>query len=633
MRRYLHILCFAILPALFSCSPEVSVYPVDPYKGVVLNASYVGGSGTKTEIGQMTSSHSYAEVLWSKNDALSLFFNDAQSALVNARMVTDQPESPYSVFYPSPSVEITGNAFIGLYPYSVTADASIAENKVTTVIPPVQTAVKGTFDPTSQLAVGKAGSLSANVLDMDFYNVCSGICFTLTSNAAQYKRIVFEGNAGEKLAGPVTISLVSPSEPAVTPGDGASASVELTLSGSDAFAAGTDYYLSFIPGFFASGFKVSFYGDGQEPIRTCTCSVPVSFVRGHCAYVTAVDDPTKLAKIRDGKLLTVNGESANCYTVGSAGCYKFPMVKGNDPESELSGVSSVVVLWETDNTSSAPAVGSIVTNVGFNKGYIYFDTPAVLKNGNALIAAKNQSGKILWSWHIWVCSDFANGVVSHTLSGKNKPMMDRNIGALSSAPGAASNGFFYQWGRKDPFPGAYKASDDSGAPFATTLGAMPTTASSSETTEEWSAQNPTVFVTSTDHYWLPSGNDNLWGSVKTIYDPCPPGWRVPGCVSWEGDAAWADVPYERTSSPYNGVFFSLSGSNDRAWYPSNGYLHKTGVIKLTGQYARYWSCDVNGSFSFAMTISQNAFGTELYLKPYDYGAPRVEGHSVRCIAE
>lgn len=30
-----------------------------------------------------------------------------------------------------------------------------------------------------------------------------------------------------------------------------------------------------------------------------------------------------------------------------------------------------------------------------------------------------------------------------------------------------------------------------------------------------------------DNNWLTPADDNLWGAVKTQYDPCPPGWRVP----------------------------------------------------------------------------------------------------------
>ena len=34
-------------------------------------------------------------------------------------------------------------------------------------------------------------------------------------------------------------------------------------------------------------------------------------------------------------------------------------------------------------------------------GLVYFKTPKTFVNGNAVIAALNESGEIIWSWNIW----------------------------------------------------------------------------------------------------------------------------------------------------------------------------------------------------------------------------------------
>jgi hypothetical protein len=92
--------------------------------------------------------------------------------------------------------------------------------------------------------------------------------------------------------------------------------------------------------------------------------------------------------------------AANSYIVTEAGEYKFWAVKGN------SGVeidpASVEVLWETWNNAEEVAANSVIASVRISGSYVVFTTPETLKPGNAVIAAKDDAGVILWSWHIWV---------------------------------------------------------------------------------------------------------------------------------------------------------------------------------------------------------------------------------------
>lgn len=95
-------------------------------------------------------------------------------------------------------------------------------------------------------------------------------------------------------------------------------------------------------------------------------------------------------------------------------------------------------------------------------------TPDVYKKGNAVVAAKDASGVILWSWHIWL-TDQPNEEVYKNDAGV---MMDRNLGALSVQKGSVlSLGLLYQYGRKDPFPSSSSISD---ATVAKTTGEWPT---------------------------------------------------------------------------------------------------------------------------------------------------------------
>ena len=115
-------------------------------------------------------------------------------------------------------------------------------------------------------------------------------------------------------------------------------------------------------------------------------------------------------------------------------------------------------------------------------------------------------------------------------------MMDRNLGATSATPGdVGALGLLYQWGRKDPFLGSSSISSDI---EAKSTGTWPSAVSSdsSNGTIAYATANPTTFITRNnsnyDWYYTGSGtNDNTrWttsAATKSIYDPCPAGWRVP----------------------------------------------------------------------------------------------------------
>ena len=643
MRYTKYFFCLPLL-WLISCAPDISVYPVDTYRGDVLNASYVGGFSTKTEIGDMTTSHSYAEIVWSANDSISLLYNQ-----VNAKLVTSQG-SKNAVFYPDPALEFDGSAYLGLYPYNPGATALFSGTPViNTVIPDSQKGYAGTFDPAAQLAAGYAVSYAKGSLDMQFYNVCSGICFTLESG--NYNRIVFRGNNNESLAGPVTISMGTPSSPAASAvAAEAKTSVELTPGGDNAsFNADVEYYISFLPGSFPYGFTMVFYGDGDPVARTCTASVV--FRRGAFGWVTAVDNKDKLAAIRDGELLSQNGP-ANCYIITSPGAYKFPIVQGNEPDAVISNAVSASVLWETCNTTSAPE-SSIVDKVSINRGYVYFDVPSPITDGNALIAVKDENGEILWSWHIWVSNGYNPESTKQTLMYKvgsstvPKPsaMMDRNVGALSNSPlDGRTNGLFYQWGRKDPFPGAAQIyyPDSEGGSFIAMKGAQMeiVPSATANTTVDYAIKHPTQFYTSTDGHWLQYERDDLWGASKTIYDPCPPGWKVPRAYVLDdnfshvpAEEAWSYVTWSAVKGEGYGYGVYFSAQSGQAWYPKNGFLaFYDGVLYMVGQSCCYWSSSPNEDKTFSLEMAQTMDGTST-LNAYKDGKVRGEGHSVRCIAE
>lgn len=236
--------------------------------------------------------------------------------------------------------------------------------------------------------------------------------------------------------------------------------------------------------------------------------------------------------------------------------------------------------------------------------------------GNALIGAFNEAGQVIWSWHIWVCPEMYDsqthqikeGVFLDTWSYTGYQVMDRNLGALTDLPidlspiegknlaevstnqyGVAAMGLQYQWGRKDPFIGPAYSNDN--FKEGDNTGLLPVV----HYYEEWGINNNQDPATAIDYtithptqlvYWL-QGTDNdatalvsstikgnpnggyLWGTdaglnknikelgTKTIYDPCPVGYRVPPVDAFyfeDPDATIIDNGIRRKRNSYDDNF-------------------------------------------------------------------------------
>lgn len=322
-----------------------------------------------------------------------------------------------------------------------------------------------------------------------------------------------------------------------------------------------------------------------------------------------------------------NPESANCYIIpASTGYYKFKAVKGCSATS-VGTVSSVSVVWETRNTTSAPTKGSIVTNVAYDSStkYIYFNSTSTTA-GNALIAAKDANGNILWSWHIWKAATPSNVTYYKSDGSSAGTLMDRNLGALNATAGNnLSAGLLYQWGRKDPFmgPAALRSASSHMKLTGTAMKVVKVTASgvlSGGNASAYATKNPTAYITGASvNDWYANTranqNDKLWNTTKTVNDPCPPGYRVPSGSFWysafgktsssseiKGASTMkgkglAPNPTSATSSNIKGLSYSTSnGSGTKAWFPFTGIL-LNGPTKdaSTPAGCSLWTAATNGN--------------------------------------
>jgi hypothetical protein len=301
--------------------------------------------------------------------------------------------------------------------------------------------------------------------------------------------------------------------------------------------------------------------------------------------------------------------TANCYLIQGAGNYMFKSVIGNTG-STVGNVKSVEVLWESFGTDEMPNVGDLIASSDYKDGYIRFSTPENFRDGNAVIAAKNSKGTILWSWHIWCAEEGWEEQVYYNDAGT---MMDRNLGATSAIPGDVGTiGLMYQWGRKEPFMGL--SSFSSTTSFAQSTGVW--ASNSSKASVDLTETNPMTYYSSRV---VPADS---WQTDKTPNDPCPLGWRVPDGGE---NGVWMKSMMGSVDalSAENGLNFTgIMGDDPVIYYPKAGCL--SSISYLVYEYRNkgcYLSCNNSKHLSFQTSVN---LGTGI---SHGYAA------SVRCVKE
>ena len=310
-------------------------------------------------------------------------------------------------------------------------------------------------------------------------------------------------------------------------------------------------------------------------------------------------------------------ETANCYVITAPGSYKIPVVKGNSNESAGTR-ASVRLLWETCNSAEGSVEkNSVIAAVDYDEddNYVYFQTPNPLLPGNALIAAVDSEGEILWSWHIWIPATAITDLADASFY--NKKIMDRNLGALSAVTDAATlptYGLYYQWGRKDPmFTSNWKRNASLDLAYSGN-----SSAGDCVTTDE-SIKNPTTFYymkTSEGAYnWNKEEITTLWddSTSKTIYDPCPAGYRVPKYNSEL--AMWHHGVADGWSQDANNGFYKYGD----IVFPYAGYASGSS-IDYAGVRAVVWSATYSdkerGKGAVMRSTTDPIYHYNSYYKPY-----------------
>lgn len=307
---------------------------------------------------------------------------------------------------------------------------------------------------------------------------------------------------------------------------------------------------------FENGIQIPYSGGKEGEFSTTISDLspatkyfirPYAKVKGEVHYGTVRQFTTTDVK---GHIdLSAEGTS-NSYIISTSGTYRFDCtVKGNGTES-VGDSYTATVIWETLNTKDAVSQGAVIASVSLEGNHVIFSTPEDFTPGNALIAVKSITGKILWNWHIWAVDFDPEGYAQIYRSGAM--MMDRNLGALNNDVGdVRAFGLYYQWGRKDPFVGT---GDTSFNEFAATSPADAITyvdRDSSTDLLDYATRYPQRVIKNSS--W--NNNNVYWTDIKTQYDPCPPGWRVPDRDVWT-DFNSSDAYYPAAGNVHNAGFNS-----------------------------------------------------------------------------
>lgn len=388
----------------------------------------------------------------------------------------------------------------------------------------------------------------------------------------------------------------------------------------------------------------------------------------------------------------VAGQPSNCYMINAAKTYSFDAtVIGNGDAGIIDGAGfhatsasidpkSAKLMWEDSE--------GFISGVSLVKGKVHFTAE---KNvGNAMIAVFDGAGTVLWSWHIWGVGDTmpedeevsSQATISENSTLKVKyTVMDRTLGALSKTSYFTT---LYQWGRKDPIPNSTVYYVDGQAAEIETTYPVHKPGSAADATILTSIQHPECII---DDYkgqagdWLASDKTNkynlLWGdanttyvfnkskpaagkgwtNVKTIYDPCPSGYRVSSKFAWTGFCGSSsgdtkNIDYINFVKYENGYYFKKNSSDGVGiYFPMTGSRGcETGSLWVGRDASAYNSLNHDASY-WASAPSQNlGRGARLSISPYDASPSTTQSsansintvdesgnrsavHPVRCIRE
>ena len=428
--------------------------------------------------------------------------------------------------------------------------------------------------------------------------------------------------------------------------------------------------------------------------------------------------------------------TANCYVIDAPGTYRIPLVYGNAIKNGSDNTSAykttvtggfvpgfteeltldnfvdhndhkitspyINVQNATRPATQAEVIWSDVSGIVSNatvtgsgqSSFLEFTVNKnQLVNGNAVIAVKNASGTVMWSWHLWFTPKSSLDKIAMTSAGKTYNFTSDNLGwkytswwggtkdrtvvvkleqqaevgtkkeatvTLTQKKGKDERigyGNLYQWGRKDAIPGTdtlFPAGYSFNGSGYTTVGDndynIPAKKALMETrTIGLSIQKPGEMLPKVGGgklSWFYKQYINLWstdnnkfdGSVrdgkKTIYDPSPVGFKVPDAYAFEG--------FSTTGAEWNKGYTFIANNNKDIYFQAGGARRGTnGSIAGNGTNGLYWqsvpTLKENGKPGYGLRTSLTNGTISTFFPPAndaadDYGS-YANAYGVRPVAE
>ncbi len=195
--------------------------------------------------------------------------------------------------------------------------------------------------------------------------------------------------------------------------------------------------------------------DQQVPIL-----IPLSRINTAAEWYKQFEEEcNEIAESRIGLTGTMTISKADYEAYEQDGYAALPRLEDGDHNVEAAVIWSTIGATNSVDPTYKTGISVLKTVVVDGKNYLLVALDAKNKGdeGNAVVGVRrpNTPNEFLWSWHIWVVTEYPWEQLSSYSRGI---FMNRNLGALYAGHGLFPGetnlnyvGLFYQFGRKDPF--------------------------------------------------------------------------------------------------------------------------------------------------------------------------------------
>ena len=337
-------------------------------------------------------------------------------------------------------------------------------------------------------------------------------------------------------------------------------------------------------------------------------------------------------------------KKANCLISEPGKVLCFKPFKGNS--SAVIDFDSAKLIWQDKQ--------SLVTKIAKSDDEIVVWL-ADGKCGNALIGAYKDN-TLAWTYHVWVINGNPAASFEFTnADGAKFTFIDRNLGAIDASSDGDNFGLYYYWGNRHPYAGGETTVYDienNALEYATEETGTICSENSLDDVFEYSLTHPMTYFASNNnksgnYEWLFIHKDadkwtakaDLWGGVsgnKSIYDPCPEGYKVPSFAATDAFKA-ANATQEKT---YNGeaanknfIGWKFTNESGSTFFPAAGDFNNQ--VKFEAYYngentfptAYSWAADMQVANYRATCFKGTPTSAAPAGQPMGYALP------IRCIKE